>query len=250
MGAIEQTQFALTAPEDKRLTPMDLLNVALSRDAAIDVIERLAALSKEERDREAEIQFNLAMNRAQSELRRIAPDLNNPQTHSKYASYAALDRVVRPIYVQNGFSLSFNTEDTDKPEVVKVLCYVSHAGGHTRTYRTAMPADGKGAKGNDVMTKTHATGSAMQYGMRYLLKFIFNIAIGTDDDGNGASDPMAEDIVVARIDAISNCNSLEELMAVYKHAYREANEKGDVEAQKAYIRAKDERKAVLQKGGH
>jgi hypothetical protein len=50
-----------------------------------------------------------------------------------------------------------------------------------------MPADGKGAKGNDVMTKTHATGSAMSYGSRYLLKLIFNIAIGQDDDdGNGA----------------------------------------------------------------
>jgi hypothetical protein len=49
-----------------------------------------------------------------------------------------------------------------------------------------MPADGKGAKGGDVMTKTHATGSAIQYGMRYLLKMIFNIAVGDDDDGNAA----------------------------------------------------------------
>jgi hypothetical protein len=48
-----------------------------------------------------------------------------------------------------------------------------------------MPADGKGAKGGDVMTKTHATGAAMSYGMRYLLKMIFNVAIGEDDkDGN------------------------------------------------------------------
>src|SRR5690606_15862485 len=50
-----------------------------------------------------------------------------------------------------------------------------------------MPADGKGAKGGDVMTKTHAAGSAMSYGQRYLLKLIFNVAIGeNDDDGNSA----------------------------------------------------------------
>jgi hypothetical protein len=35
-------QFALTASEPRQLTPMDLLQVALSKDAAIDVIERLA----------------------------------------------------------------------------------------------------------------------------------------------------------------------------------------------------------------
>ena len=45
----------------------------------------------------------------------------------------------------------------------------------------------KGAKGGDVMTKTHAAGSALTYGQRYLLKMIFNIAIGSDDDGNAAS---------------------------------------------------------------
>ena len=49
-----------------------------------------------------------------------------------------------------------------------------------------MPADGKGAKGGDVMTKTHATGSAMTYGQRYLVKMIFNIAVGADDDGRAA----------------------------------------------------------------
>ncbi len=51
-----------------------------------------------------------------------------------------------------------------------------------------MPADGKGAKGGDVMTKTHATGSAVSYGRRYLMGMIFNLAvISRDDDGNAAS---------------------------------------------------------------
>ena len=38
------------------------------------------------------------------------------------------------------------------------------------------------------MTKTHAVGSAMSYGVRYLLKLVFNVAVGEDDDdGNTAS---------------------------------------------------------------
>jgi hypothetical protein len=49
-----------------------------------------------------------------------------------------------------------------------------------------MPVDGKGARGGDVMTKTHAMGSGVSYGMRYLLRMIFNLAIDYDDDGNAA----------------------------------------------------------------
>jgi hypothetical protein len=40
------------------------------------------------------------------------------------------------------------------------------------------------------MTKTHAAGAAMSYGMRYLLKMIFNVAVGEDDrDGNEVEAP-------------------------------------------------------------
>ena len=75
-----------------------------------------------------------------------------------------------------------------------MVCYVSHSGGHTRTYRAHVPSDGKGAKGNDAMTKTHAFGSGTSYGMRYLLKMIFNVAIGEeDDDGNAAGGADPED---------------------------------------------------------
>jgi hypothetical protein len=56
-----------------------------------------------------------------------------------------------------------------------------------RRYHVDMPADGKGAKGGDVMTKTHATASALTYAKRYLLLQIFALAIGeSDDDGNAA----------------------------------------------------------------
>jgi hypothetical protein len=48
-----------------------------------------------------------------------------------------------------------------------------------------MPADGKGAKGGDVMTKTHATGAALTYGRRYALLMAFNLVVGEpDNDGN------------------------------------------------------------------
>ena len=226
-------------------TPMDLLQIALSNNAAIDVIERLAALQEKSLARMAEQEFNTAMTAAQAELGRVAPDLTNPQTHSQYASYAAIDRRIRPIYTKHGFSLSFDSGDIDKPDTVLVRCYVSHRAGHTRTYHAPpMPADGKGAKGSDVMTKTHATGSAMSYGMRYLLKYIFNVAIGQeDDDGNGASNGshITDERAVECLDWITNASSVDELKKVYQAAYKEADALHDAATCKAYVEAKNKR---------
>lgn len=151
----------------------------------IDKMERLIAMQERIQARDAELAFNNAMNAAQAEMRPIAANASNPQTRSRYATFDKLDRVLRPIYTAHGFSLSFDEGESPKPEHVRVLCYVAHIGGHTRTYHRDMPADGKGAKGGDVMTKTHAAGAAGSYGARYLLKGIWNVAVGDEDeDGN------------------------------------------------------------------
>jgi hypothetical protein len=161
-------------------------------NASVDKIERLMALWERGQARTAEASFNEAMAQAQKAMRPVAADASNPQTRSRYASYAALDRALRPIYTENGFGLSFDTGDPPMPDYVRVLCYVTHLGGHSRTYHADMPADGKGAKGGDVMTKTHAVGSAMSYGVRYLLKMIFNVAVREDDDDGIPRDRRTE----------------------------------------------------------
>jgi len=135
--------------------------------------------------KEAETAFNLAMGIAQSQMTFIQNDCYNPQTKSRYASYKQLDKALRPLYTSNGFALSFNIEPTSNDDLINVICYVTHKEGHSRTYSIPMPNDGKGPKGNPVMTKAHATGGASTYGMRYLLKMIFNVAVGEEDfDGN------------------------------------------------------------------
>lgn len=165
-----------------------------ARDPNIDIdkLERLLAMKERQEARAAEQAFAAAMSATQAEMRPVAADANNPQTRSRYASYLALDKALRPIYVKHGLALSFDTATGPTPDVLIVLCDVLHTGGHVRRYSVPMPADGKGAKGGDVMTKTHAAGAAMTYGQRYLLKMIFNIAVGEDNDGNGASGTITE----------------------------------------------------------
>lgn len=226
-------------------TPMELLSIALSHGAAIDVIERLSALQERAMDRDAEMQFNEAMNAVQSELGRIAPDLNNPSTKSKYASFAALDKKLRPVYTKHGFSLSFDSGDSPLPETVRVLCYVSHRAGHTRKYTgPPMPADGKGAKGGDVMTKTHATGAAMSYGARYLEKYIFNIAVGEDDtDGNTTG--LTNDWLVEQVDEIGRCETPDGLREAFQKASTLALDAKDINAYTVLKQAKDKRKGQI-----
>lgn len=185
----ERAETPLAAAEPSASIFSVIERAARDPNVDIDKMERLIAMRERELNRVAEQAFNEAMKSAQSEMRPISADASNPQTKSRYASYAKLDSALRPIYTKHGFSLSFDEADSPKDEHIRVVCYVAHEAGFTRTYRKDMPADGKGAKGGDVMTKTHAAGAAASYGMRYLLKGIFNVAVGEDDvDGNSPAD--------------------------------------------------------------
>lgn len=170
----------------------------LARDpkASVEKIERLMALWERGQSKQAEAAFNAAMAAAQQKMRPVATDAINPQTRSRYASYAAIDRDIRSIYTAEGFGLSFDTADAPIAEHVRLVCYVTHLAGFSRTYHVDMPADGKGAKGGDVMTKTHAAGAAMSYGMRYLLKLIFNVAVGEDDDDGNSAEPKKAAVTI------------------------------------------------------
>lgn len=174
-------------PADHSATSVLAIIERAALDPSIDVskMERLLAMHEKMAAVQAERLFNVSMNSAQSEMSTVGADAVNPQTRSHYATYDKLDRVLRPIYTKHGFSLSFGEGESPKSEHVRVICYVSHTAGHTRMYFRDMPADGKGAKGGDVMTKTHASGAAQSYAMRYLLRAIFNVSVGEEDrDGN------------------------------------------------------------------
>jgi hypothetical protein len=184
------TTDLMQIPEDP--APLMHMIERAARDPSfpIDRLQQLMALYDARGAKEAEKAWNIAMAAAQAEMIPVAKDSDNLQTRSRYASYAALDAAVRPIYSKHGFALSFNTVPDANVNSIRIVCDVVN-GGFCRRYSINMPADGVGAKGSAVMTRTHAAGSAVTYGMRYLLKMIFNIAVGEgDDDGNAAGRRM------------------------------------------------------------
>lgn len=202
---VRAEQTAIVPANDSGRVLEIISRVAADPSADIDKLERLMALHERLEKAKAEQAFNASMTDAQSEMGRISTDATNPQTRSRYATYGQLDKHLRPIYTRHGFALSFDEADSPKGiEWIRVLCYVSHSGGFSKTYHRDVPIVTKGLKGNDMMTPTHANAAAQSYGMRYLLKAIFNVAIGEDDnDGNGAApEPTLTPEQVASLDKL------------------------------------------------
>lgn len=224
----------LTVPQRQESSSLAMAFERVLTDPTIP-IERLREMLAIQVDIETRAErraYNQAMAAAQASLARVSADASNPQTKSKYATLGALDRAVRPVYSEHGFALEFDTADGAPEGHIRVVCDVSHGAGYTKRFHIDMPADGKGAKGGDVMTKTHATGSAVSYGRRYLILMIFNLAVG-DDDGNaaGGSTISAEQEQALAVAVAAAEADIDRFLGVFK-----VESLGDLPA-KDYIRA-------------
>lgn len=176
-----------------------------ARDPSVDVdkMERLFAMHEKMQDRMAEQAFSDAMKAAQAQMPTVAKDRHNTQTNSDYATLDAINKAITPVYTAHGFSLSYDTEDSPLDGHVRVVCHVLHRDGHSKSYRYDTPMDSAGIGGKVNKTPTHARGSAITYGRRYLVLMIFNLTTGYDDDGNSASGYDSSDWLTAIADAAS-----------------------------------------------
>lgn len=157
-----------------------------ARDPNVDVdkMVRLFDMHKEAEARRAILSFNTSMKEAQKEMEPVARRARNTQTNSSYATFEDVAAVITPIYTKHGFSLSFGTADSPHPNHYRIICEISHEHGDVRTRFADIPIDIAGMKGNQNKTATHAFGSTMSYGRRYLTLLIFNVATRDDKDGN------------------------------------------------------------------
>lgn len=173
---------ALPANSDYRSV---IERAAMDPNFDVDKLERLVAMQEASQQRNGDQHFNEALSKAEAEMSTIATNANNPQTKSRYATFARLDGEIRPIYTSHGFGIQFNTEPMGEPNMIRVVGMLSN-GMIQRRFQVDMPIVTQGFRGQDMMTRTHATISAISYGKRALEIMMFNLAIGDDDDGNRA----------------------------------------------------------------
>jgi hypothetical protein len=174
----------------------------MATDPRVDV-EKLKGLMdlKERADaRAAEAAFAISMKECQSEMVSVVRDAMNEHTRSKYARLETIDAQIRPVYTRHGFSLSFNSPQTDDSGVT-VSCRASHEAGHSRDYQLSGSLDGVGAQGKANKTSIQALGSTVSYLRRYLTCMIFNVTL-TNEDNDGNVGRAAAHITQEQVDNI------------------------------------------------
>lgn len=108
---------------------------------------------------------------------------------TKYALLEDIDKIIRPLIAEEGFSQSYDSEQLDNGKV-RVTCKLSHAEGHSETKQITLAIDKTGAK-NDAQ----AVISTISYARRILTKMFFNlIEAGEDTDGNNPATITADQV--------------------------------------------------------
>lgn len=149
-------------------------------------LDRLIALKeKVEKENQRKL-FNAAMADAQAEIQPVAARAKNTHTSSTYATLDAIGKEIDPIITKHGFSLSFGLGEGAPSGSMRVTYKVAHREGFEERGHADIPTDAAGAKGGTNKTATHAFGSTVTYGRRYLTCMIFNVKWEKDDDGNAA----------------------------------------------------------------
>ena len=97
------------------LGPMQLMQQALANGTSPEVIRELVALQQsverfnwEREERQSKIDFDNALNECQRQIGRIAPNRER-ENNITWLDYVGVDKVVRPIYLEAGFSIGFST---------------------------------------------------------------------------------------------------------------------------------------------
>lgn len=171
------------------LTPMDMLERAVSSNAGVEVISKLMDLQDRWQASHARRSFDEAMAAAKAEIpvimknREVDFTSSKGRTNYRHEDLAEIARTVDPILTKNGLSYRFRT--TSQPnEPVSVTCVVSHRLGHSEENTLTAGRDESGNKNS-----IQAVGSTITYLQRYTLKAALGLAASNDDDGSASEKP-------------------------------------------------------------
>ncbi|BBB99371.1 ERF family protein [Bradyrhizobium elkanii] len=161
------------------VTPMEMLNRAVSSGASLEMVEKLMTLQERWEAGQARKAFDEAIAGAKAE---IPPIQRNAKGHNdkRYADFAAIAKVVDPILSRHGLSYRFRTAQGER---ISVTCVLSHKSGHSEETTLSGPADASGSK-----NAIQAIGSTLTYLQRYSLVQMLGLAASNDDDGKAGGD--------------------------------------------------------------
>lgn len=176
------------------MTPMDLLQQAITKGVDVDQLEKLMQLKQTyDADNARKAYFN-----ALSKFQSIVPALKRTkQGHNyKYTPLPDIAEQIRKPLLDSG--LSYRFEMDHREDSIQVSCVVTHIDGHSeRTEMSAYP-DESGSK-----NKVQAVGSTVSYLQRYTLIGALGITTADEDiDARLSSGNTINNDEIANLEAL------------------------------------------------
>jgi len=175
------------APAGREVTPLQLLDRALSRGADMATLEKFMDLQERHERNQARKAFDAAIALAKAEVPVIRKNRvvdftgkTGVRTNYVFEDLAEIARSVDPILSKHGLSYRFRTSSPPN-EPVTVTCILSHRDGHAEENTLTAGRDDSGNKNS-----IQAIGSTITFLQRYTLKAALGLAAAADDDGRSS----------------------------------------------------------------
>lgn len=252
---MSETQEVVHAPEQPVSIVQIIEKISQTPNLTIEsvaVLERLVALQERRDEQERREKFFDALTRVQAQVPRILQnglmDRGPGKGQIPYAKREDIDAVIRPMYLAEGFSITWDAPTNDESGNIHVKGrFTCH--GHSETREWVCKPDASGGK-----TGPQAVSSTIAYGKRQIEKMFFNI-IEEGKDLNGARPEDVMPITQEQADTLRTLlNDMPNPQAAFKRMYEiysierlEDMRKADLEDAHARIRSVQDSKPAKNK---
>ena len=101
---------AIRSESDTVLAMLDRMSA--DPNQPVERLEQMFALYQKVQADAARKAFMAAFVLAQSEMSHVVKSTPNKATNSKYATHAAIDALIKPVYSKHGFAMSYDTAES------------------------------------------------------------------------------------------------------------------------------------------
>jgi hypothetical protein len=177
------TQVTLL-PEPAEMTPMQMLQIAVSKGVDTEQIKQLMQLEREWKADKAREAFTVAMQGFRAEALEVVKrkQVSFDSTNYKHATLAQFVEIATPKLSQHGLSHRWETKQDGGQ--ITVRCIITHQLGHSEYAELSAPPDTSGKKNS-----IQSIGSTVTYLQRYTFAAITGLAAKDQDDDGAGSTP-------------------------------------------------------------
>jgi len=180
-------------PVRNEITPMEMLDRAVSSNASVEILAQLMALQERWEANQARKAFDEAIATAKATMPRITKSRKvdfttaKGRTNYQYEDLETIMSLISPVLSANGLSVRYRTS-AEPNQPITVTCIISHRMGHSEENTLMAGKDDSGNKNS-----IQAIGSTVTYLQRYTLKAALGLAAAADDDGGKSGQTHDDD---------------------------------------------------------